>query len=193
MNNQRLLFGICGSFCNHTKIVTELKALAQNNDVQVIVSKNVYEMDTRYHKAKDFIKEIEQITKHKVMHTLQEAEKSGPILQFDMMIVAPMSATVCAKIVHGIYDHPITLAIKAMLRNKKNIVFGIATNDGLGISGANIFTLLNYRNFYIIPFRQDAPFKKERSIVSDWSLLVETCEKAQYNEQLEPILLGANI
>lgn len=193
MDNKHLLFGICGSFCNHTKIVKELCQLCESNDVQVIVSENVYQMDTRYHKAEEFIKELENITNHSVIHTLQEAEKAGPVYHFDLMIIAPMSATVCAKIVHGIYDHPITLAIKAMLRNKKNIVFGIATNDGLGISGSNIFTLLNYRNFYIIPFRQDAPFEKERSIISDWTLLKETCEKAIINEQIEPILLGANI
>lgn len=55
-----------------------------------------------------------------------------------------------------------------------------------------IFFTINYRNFYAIPFRQDAPFEKERSIVADWSLIEETCQKALENEQIQPILLGGN-
>ena len=91
---------------------------------------------------------------------------------------------------HGIYDHPVTLSAKAMIRNQRNVVFGIATNDGLGISGANIFSLLNMKHFYVIPFRQDAPFNKERSIVSDWKLLEPAMDQALEHRQLQPILLG---
>ena len=43
-----------------------------------------------------------------------------------------------------------------------------------------IFTLLNYRGFYAIPFAQDAPFQKERSIVAKWDLLMETCDTVSY-------------
>lgn len=190
MKNKRILFGICGSFCNHAKILKQLETLCKENDVQIVVSENVYACDTRFFKAEEFMNRLVELSGHNVIHTIVEAEKVGPCNCYDLMVIAPMSATVCGKLVHGIYDHPVTLAAKAMLRNKKNIVFGIATNDGLGISGANIFTLLNYRNFYAIPFRQDAPLQKERSIVAEWELLTETCEKALLHEQIEPILLG---
>ena len=162
-----------------------------DNDVQVIVSENVYTCDTRFFKHDEFLKTLETISTHKVWHTIIEAEAIGPSNQQDIMVIAPMSATVAAKLANGIYDHPITLAAKAMLRNGKNIVFGIATNDGLGISGVNIMKLLSFKQFFAIPFRQDAPFQKERSVVAKWELLEESLDQALINKQLQPLLLGS--
>lgn len=191
MKNKHILFGICGSFCNHQSILKQLKKLCMDNDVQVIVSENVYTCDTRFFKHDEFLKTLETISTHKVWHTIIEAEAIGPSNQQDIMVIAPMSATVAAKLANGIYDHPITLAAKAMLRNGKNIVFGIATNDGLGISGVNIMKLLSFKQFYAIPFRQDAPFQKERSVVAKWELLEESLDQALINKQLQPLLLGS--
>lgn len=191
MKNKHILFGICGSFCNHQAILKQLKKLCMDNDVQVIVSENVYTCDTRFFKHDEFLKTLETISTHKVWHTIIEAEAIGPSNQQDIMVIAPMSATVAAKLANGIYDHPITLAAKAMLRNGKNIVFGIATNDGLGISGVNIMKLLSFKQFYVIPFRQDAPFQKERSVVAKWELLEESLDQALINKQLQPLLLGS--
>ena len=191
MKNKHILFGICGSFCNHQAILKQLKKLCMDNDVQVIVSENVYTCDTRFFKHDEFLKTLETISTHKVWHTVIEAEAIGPSNQQDIMVIAPMSATVAAKLANGIYDHPITLAAKAMLRNGKNIVFGIATNDGLGISGVNIMKLLSFKQFYAIPFRQDAPFQKERSVVAKWELLEESLDQALINKQLQPLLLGS--
>jgi hypothetical protein len=191
VKNKHILFGICGSFCNHQAILKQLKKLCMDNDVQVIVSENVYTCDTRFFKHDEFLKTLETISTHKVWHTIIEAEAIGPSNQQDIMVIAPMSATVAAKLANGIYDHPITLAAKAMLRNGKNIVFGIATNDGLGISGVNIMKLLSFKQFYAIPFRQDAPFQKERSVVAKWELLEESLDQALINKQLQPLLLGS--
>lgn len=191
MKNKHILFGICGSFCNHQAVLKQLKKLCMDNDVQVIVSENVYTCDTRFFKHDEFLKTLETISTHKVWHTVIEAEAIGPSNQQDIMVIAPMSATVAAKLANGIYDHPITLAAKAMLRNGKNIVFGIATNDGLGISGVNIMKLLAFKQFYAIPFRQDAPFQKERSVVAKWELLEESLDQALINKQLQPLLLGS--
>ncbi len=191
MKNKHILFGICGSFCNHQAILKQLKKLCMDNDVQVIVSENVYTCDTRFFKHDEFLKTLETISTHKVWHTIIEAEAIGPSNQQDIMVIAPMSATVAAKLANGIYDHPITLAAKAMLRNGKNIVFGIATNDGLGTSGVNIMKLLSFKQFYAIPFRQDAPFQKERSVVAKWELLEESLDQALINKQLQPLLLGS--
>lgn len=191
MKNKRILFGICGSFCNHASIMKEIEKLVVDNDVQIVVSQTVYESDTRFFKAEDFLNRLQILTNHPIMHTIVEAEKVGPMNAYDLMVIAPMTATVASKLANGIYDHPVVLAAKAMIRNQKDVVFGIATNDGLGISGQHIFRLMNYQHMYVIPFRQDAPFQKERSIVAEWSLLMETCEKALEHIQIQPILLGA--
>ena len=46
-------------------------------------------MDTKFGKASDFIKQIENITKKKIIHTIQDAEPIGPKQMTDIMIVAP--------------------------------------------------------------------------------------------------------
>ena len=152
MENKRILFGICGSFCNHAAVLEQLTALCERNDVTAVVSENVYTCSTRFFDKDVFLGKVKDVTKHDIIHTIVEAEKVGPANAYDIMVIAPMTATVAAKMAHGIYDHPVTLSAKAMIRNQRNIVFGIATNDGLGISGVNIFSLINMKHFYIIPF-----------------------------------------
>lgn len=190
MKDKNILFGICGSFCNHHAVLKELETLSKHNDVTCVVSENVYTSSTRFFENIDFLKKVEHLTKHEIIHNIVEAEKVGPQNSYDIMVIAPMTATVAAKLVNGIYDHPVTLAAKAMIRNRKNVVFGIASNDGLGISGPNIMRLLAMKYMYAIPFRQDAPFKKERSIVAEWSLLEATLDEAIVHKQIQPILLG---
>ena len=188
MKNKTILFGICGSFCNHAAIINQLKKLCQNNDVEIMVSQNVLEMNTRFHQASTFIEQLEVISGHKVLSTLADGEAIGPRNEHDLMIIAPMSATVCAKLTYGIYDHPISLAAKAMLRNQKKIVFGFASNDGLSISSTNLMTLLNRKQFYAVPFYQDDVEHKPHSLIAKWELLEATCDAALSNNQLQPIL-----
>ena len=192
MKDKRILFGICGSFCNHHAVLKQLEALCAQNDVTCVVSENVYTSSTRFFENKEFLKKVEYFTKHEIIHSIVEAEKVGPSNTYDIMVIAPMTATVAAKMVNGIYDHPVTLAAKAIIRNRRNVVFGIATNDGLGISGPNIMRLLAMKYIYAIPFRQDAPFTKERSIVADWTLLEATLDEAIQHKQIQPVLLGGN-
>ena len=39
------------------------------------------------------------------------------------------------KIANGIIDTPVLMAVKSHLRNEKNVIIGISTNDGLSRSG----------------------------------------------------------
>ena len=185
---KKILYGISGSFCNFNKILQPLKKLCEEYDVTVVVSDNVSKMDTRFFKAVDYLQLIEQITKNKIIDNLVDAEKVGPYGKYELMIIAPMTSTCCAKLVHGIYDHNVTLAAKAMLRNNKTLLFGIACNDGLGISGENIMKLINMKNIYVIPFSQDDPIKKEKSIVSHFELMNECVKSAFNKQQLQPII-----
>lgn len=188
MKEIKILYAISGSFCNFQYILQPLKELCDKYDVTIIVSKNVSEMDTRFFKASDFINILEKISKHKVLKTLVEAESIGPANKFDLMVIAPMTSSTCSKLVHGSYDHVITLAAKAMLRNQKNILCGLSCNDALGISGTNIFKLLNQKHIYVIPFFQDAPLNKPNSVVSCWELLDECVKACLDNQQIQPIL-----
>lgn len=53
----------------------------------------------------------------------------------------------------------------------------------------NIGKLLNRRNYYFVPMKQDNPITKPRSIVFDETYIIKTLEYALEGEQIEPILL----
>ncbi len=68
--------------------------------------------DTRFGTAADRLNQLESLTGHPVMTTLQEAERTGPIDHFDAMVIAPITASELNKLALGIYDTPVTLAAK---------------------------------------------------------------------------------
>jgi len=46
------------------------------------------------------------------------------------------------------------------------------------------------RNVYVVPFGQDDPVKKPRSLVADFTKLPEALAAALAGAQMQPILLG---
>lgn len=91
--------------------------------------------------------------------------------------------------VNGITDTPVLMAAKSHLRNENPVVIGISTNDGLSGSAENIGKLLNRKHIYFVPFRQDNPITKPRSLVFDPKYILDTILKALDGEQIQPILL----
>lgn len=81
------------------------------------------------------------------------------------------------------------MAVKSHLRNENPVVIAISTNNGLSGNAMNIGKLLNMRNYYFVPFKQDNPITKPRSIVFDPSYVIKTLENALEHKQIEPILL----
>lgn len=81
------------------------------------------------------------------------------------------------------------MAVKSHLRNGNPVVIAISTNDGLSGSAENIGKLLNRNNYFFVPFRQDNPITKPRSLVFDYNSIVTTLEYALDRKQLEPIIL----
>lgn len=81
------------------------------------------------------------------------------------------------------------MAAKSHLRNNKPLVIAPSTNNGLSGNAENIGKLLNRKNYYFVPFKQDNPITKPRSIVFDFDSVIKTIELALDNEQIAPILL----
>lgn len=81
------------------------------------------------------------------------------------------------------------MAAKSHLRNENPLVLGISTNDGLSGSAENIGKLLNRKHIYFIPFRQDNPITKPRSLVFDPKYILDTILKALEGEQIQPMLI----
>ena len=189
MNNLKIGFAICGSFCTISNSLNQVEHLTNlGYDVYPILSQVVYSTKTRFTTPNDLITKLEEITGHTVIHTIEDAEPIGPKKMFDILTVCPCTGNTLAKLALGITDTPVTMAVKAHIRNNKPVVLAIASNDALGATAKNIGYLLNTRNFYFVPFSQDDPISKERSMIADFSLLEETIINALDQKQIEPIV-----
>lgn len=93
-----------------------------------------------------------------------------------------------AKLANGITDTPATMATKSHLRNNRPVVLAVSTNDGLSGSAENIGKLLNRNQYFFVPFSQDNPITKPRSLVFYPDLIVKTLESALEREQIQPML-----
>ena len=182
-------FAVCGSFCTHKKVITVLKELADQFNITPILSEIVYNTDTRFGKASDFIAEVENICSCKCIHSIKGAEPIGPKALFDVMIIAPCTGNTLGKLTNGITDSSVTMAAKAHLRNERPLLIAPSTNDALGGSAKNIGILMNCKNIYFVPFKQDLPQEKHNSCISDFSLIPKAIEEALQGNQLQPILL----
>lgn len=56
-------------------------------------------------------------------------------------------------------------------------------------SAENIGKLFNRKNYYFVPFRQDNPITKPRSIVFDPTYVIKTIEYSLDKEQIQPMML----
>ena len=189
LKGKRIGVVLTGSFCTFSKVIEQLKELNKRGaEIIPIMSFNSFTLDTKFGKAKDFINELESISGRKVIGTIQNAEPIGPKKMTDIMLVAPCSGNTIGKIANGVNDTPATMAIKSHLRNENPVVIAISTNDGLAGSAENIGKLLNRNNFFFVPFRQDNPITKPRSLVFDDKYIINTIEEAFENKQIQPIL-----
>lgn len=187
---KKIGYALTGSFCTFRATIQEMEKLVKLGcQVFPIMSFHSYTLDTKFGKAADFIEEIETLTGNKIIHTIPDAEPIGPKKMFDVLIVAPCSGNTIAKLANDIIDTPAAMAVKSHLRNDRPVVIGISTNNGLSGAAENIGKLLNRRNYYFVPFRQDNPITKPRSIVCDFKLIQKTLEYALDGEQIGPILL----
>lgn len=182
-------FAITGSFCTFDKIRTEINILQDKGvNITPIFSDHAYNLNTRFAVADEFVKEIEDLTGNRAIHTIQGAEPVGPKKLFDVLAIAPCTGNTAAKLVNGITDTPVLMATKSHLRNGRPVVIAISTNDALGINFQNIGKLMVMKNIYFVPFRQDDYSKKPNSCVADMSKLADTVEAALNHRQLQPIL-----
>lgn len=182
-------FAFCGSFCTLGKTMLALEALAQEYRVIPIFSAAVYQTDTRFGSAEFWRQEATRICGMEPLHCIEEVEPFGPKKLLELLVIAPCTGNTLGKLACGISDTAVTLASKAHLRNGRPVVVAVSTNDGLSASGESIGRLLNRKNYYFVPFRQDSPHGKPTSLVADMTLIPKTVSAALAGEQIQPILI----
>lgn len=189
LEGKKIGFVFTGSFCTFNKTIEELKKIVkQNAKIIPIMSEHSYTMDTKFGKAEDFKNKIEEICEEKILHTIQDVEPLGPKDMLDIIVVAPASGNTMAKLANDIIDGTATMAVKSHLRRERPVVVAVSTNNGLSGAAQNIGKLLNMKHYYFVPFGQDNPITKPRSLVFKPEMLIKTIEMALDNEQIEPII-----
>ena len=188
MEKKRLGLALCGSYCTYAKLFAAAEALKKDYELVPIMSETAAETDTRFGRAAEHIRRLMELTGRTVITTIAEAEPLGPAEPLDALLIAPCTGNTLGKLAHGVTDSAVLMAAKAHLRNGRPLVIALSTNDGLSASAENIGRLLNRKSVFFVPFGQDDPAKKPRSLQADFSLLGEAVEAALRGEQLQPIL-----
>lgn len=190
LTGKKIGLGLTGSHCTFSEVIPEInKLISEGATVIPIISDNARNTDTRFGKASDWLKQIKELTGQEIITTIVEAEPIGPKGLLDLMVIAPATGNTISKLANAITDTPVLMAAKAQLRNLKPVVLAVSTNDGLGLNSVNIGKLLSTKNIYLLPFGQDSPFNKPNSLVAKMDLLIETCELALDNKQIQPLLI----
>ena len=188
LSTKRIGFAFTGSFCTLITVLEQMSRLALLCDKVVpILSNSVASWDTRFVKAADFYDMVYKKTGTRPITTICEAEPIGPKKLLDAIVVAPCTGNTLAKLANGITDTPVTMAVKAHLRNERPVILAVSSNDALGANGKNIGELINRQNIYVVPMKQDDPKNKPASLVADFDMIIPTLEAALDSVQVQPI------
>ncbi len=183
-------FALCGSFCTFGKAIEQIRILKEKGlEIIPIMSYNAFSTDTRFGKASEHNRIIEEICENKIISTIAQAEPIGPRKMLDILIIEPCTGNTIAKLANGITDTPVTLAAKAHLRNERPLLIAVSTNDALSSAAINIGKLLNNKNVYFVPMKQDDYIQKPRSVVADFTKTYDALLSAVDGKQLQPIYI----
>lgn len=185
----RLGLAVTGSHCTFSRALDAFRPLKRDYTLVPILSGAAAGTDTRFFAASAFRAELEAFCGREAVDTIVKAEPLGTAQRLDALLVAPCTGNTLAKLARGVTDTAVTMACKAHLRNGAPLILAISTNDGLSGSAESIAALLQRKNVYFVPFRQDAPHQKPFSLQSDFDLLGETIKAAMEGRQLQPVLL----
>ena len=183
--------GVTGSFCNFHKLDTVISSLFENkvSKIYPIVTPVVMQDVNRFSNPKEIKEKLEKLTGNSLIDTIAKAEPIGPKSIIDILLICPCTGNTIAKLAHGITDTPVLMAAKSHLRQNKPIVIFVSTNDGLGANAENIGKLLNTKNIFFVPFGQDDEIKKPKSLVADYSKIIDTLEYGLEYKQYQPVLI----
>lgn len=188
LEGKRIGFAMCGSFCTFSRCFETLEKLLDIGcEIIPIMSFNAYTLNTRFGGAVAHTSRLEKMCGREVIHTIEDAEPIGPKKMTDIMLVANCTGNTLAKLAASITDTPVTMAVKSHIRNQKPVLLNIATNDALAGSAKNIFTLMNYKNYYFVPMGQDDFRGKPTSLMSDFTLIPAAISEALEYRQLQPV------
>lgn len=182
-------YAMCGSFCTMSESLDMLASLSTKYELLPIMSYNASSTDTRFGRAEDFLRRAEEICGREAVRTIRDAEPLGPKCPLEALIICPCTGNTLAKISCAVTDTPVTMAVKAHMRNSGTLLIALASNDALAANLSNIGNVLERKNVYFVPMRQDDVVKKPHSLVADMRLLPDALSAALCGRQLRPLFI----
>ena len=179
----------CGSFCTFERSFRVLEELVGAYELLPIMSYNAMSTDTRFGLASDHIKRVTELCGRPPILTIADAEPLGPKLPLDAMVVAPCTGNTLAKLALGITDTPVTMAVKAHMRQSRPLLIALATNDAMSANLKNISALLEKKSVFFVPMRQDDTVKKPHSLVAEFEMIPDCLADAISGKQKRPLFI----
>ena len=132
LKDKKIIFGLTSSQYAFEKTIPQILRLTKEGaEVIPVMSYDAYNIDSKFGKAKDFVKRIEEITQKKVIHINEDIENYNDFSEIDIMEICPCSGNTIGKLAIGIMDTPVLKMARKILRSDKCLILGIATADGL--------------------------------------------------------------
>ena len=185
----KLGFALCGSFCTHEKALGVMASLAESYTLVPILSEAAAGTDTRFGTAAALIKRVTALCGREPITTITEAERLGPAEPLDELLICPCTGNTLSKLANGITDGAVTMAAKAHLRRDRPLLIALASNDALSGSILSLGRLLQRKNVFFVPMRQDDVTAKPHSLVTDFSLCRPALDLLEKREQMRPLFL----
>lgn len=193
LSGVRVGVAMAASHCNLSRAVATIKELVDEGaEVTPIVSPSILTVSTRFGTPEHWREAISESANREMLLSIPEVEPTGPQHWFDVVLVMPCTGNTLAKLANAINDSPVTMAAKAQLRNGRPVLLAVTSNDLLGMNAINLGRLLSSRNIYFVPFGQDDPVRKPRSLDAHLELIVPSIAAAINGEQTQPILVPWN-
>ena len=185
---KKLGFAICGSFCTHAKAMEVMSRFAKKYEITPILSYAAAETDTRFGTKEELFEKIRAFTPIEPIVTILEAEKlaAHPL---DAMMICPCTGNTAAKLANGITDTPVTMAAKAHVRTDRPLLIALASNDAMSANMRNIGALMQRKNVFFVPMRQDDVIRKPHSLVAEFSLCEASLDAMLDGRQTRPLFL----
>ena len=88
LKDKRISFGLTSTFYAFKHTIKEMRnIIREGGEIFPIMPSCTYITDSKFYKSADFVRDIEEITRKKIIKTKEEAEE----LETDIMIIAPCS------------------------------------------------------------------------------------------------------
>jgi len=185
----KIVFAVCGSFCNHANALKVLRCLCESgHDITPVISEIVRDTDTRFGTKEKLKETMEALCGKKVISNIKDAEEIITPQKYDLLVICPCTGNTLAKIANSITDTTVTMTAKIFFRNRAPVLIALATNDALGMTLRNIGTLAIRKNVYFVPLAQDNPVKKPDSLVCNFDMVNISAQNAVLGIQTQPCI-----